>query len=268
MKILNFFFQFYLKSSMHVGLAALCMFEITAIEWSIEPNINLSLFVLFGTISAYNFTKYFNLLQKSISKQSFFLKVIIIVSSLSFCYSIFLFIRLDQLEQFVILLSSILLFLYTIPLSSTRLNFRGITGVKIHIVAICWTFITSFLPLIEHVFLDNRFLWITMIQRYFWVLLATLPFEIYDFRKDPKSLGTIPQTIGVQRTKLLGYVFAIVVFCGTLFNNKTEWEYYSIMLIGYLFFLTTTSRKQSYYRNIFWVEAIPFFLWTLLYLKC
>ncbi len=265
MRILNSVFSVYIKSSIHVGLMVLCMFEITALEWSISPSTNLRFFVLFGTIVAYNFAKYFSFLQEKIRVHTLSLKAIIVISILSFGYALFNFLQLTQLQQLVGILSSVLLLLYTIPF--TRSNFRNTSGIKIHIVALCWTLMTVVVPLVGSVSWDNTLLWMTIAQRYFWVLLATLPFEIYDFNKDSKTLGTIPQVVGIPKTKRLGYMLAFLIFGVTLFNETTVWWSYSIMLLLYLFFLATTSEKQTYYRNSFWVEAIPLVLWIQLYLQ-
>ena len=54
---------------------------------------------------------------------------------------------------------------------------------------------------------------IEAIQRYLYVVIAMLPFEIGDMKYDSIKLSTIPQRIGIARTKVLDvyvidYVFA------------------------------------------------------------
>ena len=45
--------------------------------------------------------------------------------------------------------------------------------------------------------------WIEATQRYLYVVIAILPFEIRDMQYDSIKLSTIPQQIGIIKTKFI-----------------------------------------------------------------
>ncbi len=139
------------------------------------------------------------------------------------------------------------------------MNLRNRYGLKIFIVALCWTLLTAVFPLVNlAVFTDAHFLFFT--ERFLMVFVATLPFEIRDSSSDNDHLGTIPQLIGCQFTKFLGY--GLLLFLGIrllLSSSFSLLEAFAVgsMLIAYsfaLYFIQPTSPK---YSTLFWVEAIP-----------
>ena len=83
------------------------------------------------------------------------------------------------------------------------MNLRNIGGVKIHIVALCWTLMTLALPIINEVTFQDSSFCLSVIKRYLWIILAILPFEIADFNSDSKTLGTLPQVLGIKKTKII-----------------------------------------------------------------
>jgi hypothetical protein len=86
-------------------------------------------------------------------------------------------------------------------------------------------------------------------------------FEIIDIQFDTLNLKTLPQRIGVQKTKQLGY-FLLSLFLGIDIMIQSQW-----ILLNFLFiviiaiFLFFSHEKKSKYYTIFWVESIPIFWW-------
>lgn len=242
------------------------MFEFTFLEWKIDSFFYQRAFVFFGTLSAYNFVKYVPLLQSDWKSKSVNFRIILLLSLLSLILATYFFTQFILKEQLVILCAIILLVLYTVPLTTSIENLRNIGGFKIHIVAACWTLITLILPLVDSK-TTNSFFWLSALQRYFWVFLAILPFEIGDSISDSENLGTLPQQLGISKTKWLGYfLFGLIIIC-SLFSSFSVFLSYLVMMVLYVFFLITSSADQSQYRNVFWVEAVPFIGWLVLYLQ-
>ena len=94
-----------------------------------------------------------------------------------------------------------------------------------------------------------------------------LIFEILDLQYDDPHLKTVPQQIGVRRTKLIG----ILLMVGFLFLEFLDAHFkYDVLLLKFgialtvsLFLLFANQRKSKYYSS-FWVESIPIFWWILL----
>jgi len=266
MESLKPYFEFYLKSSIHVALMVLCIYEISIIEHQLLPKIELRMFVFSGTLFAYNFVKYNNLFLNKLRGSKPALKGVVVLSYLSLISSGYFFIFLNPQEQIVALIASFLFCLYIMPLYQIKINLRNIEGLKIHIVALCWTLVSLILPLINSFDFFSLSTWIFIAQRYLWIILAILPFEIFDSQTDSLELGTIPQSLGVPKTKLFGVLLAIIIVLLSFLNSSIFWFAYLLMVVLYVYFLCTTSINQSFYRNHFWVEAVPLFGLLVLYL--
>ena len=122
------------------------------------------------------------------------------------------------------------------------------------------------IPLLnENYSLDNDAI-MEVIQRYLYVLIAILPFEIRDMKYDSIKLSTIPQRIGIVKTKIIGVLLIIVMFLLEFFKdefwlNKTI--VFGIICLLLLLFLIFSSKSQKQNYSGFWVEGIPI-LWAIL----
>ncbi len=128
------------------------------------------------------------------------------------------------------------------------------------VVAVVWAGVTVFVPMVEAKMSLTTDCWLAFFQRFLIVFVLTLPFEIRDLRYDVAQLNTIPQRIGVPKTKILGIgllVFAIILEGLT---NEIELYYlYSFLLLSGIIgtALILAKKKQSEYFASFWVESIP-----------
>lgn len=245
----------------------LCMFEITGIEWGVNTVLSERLFIFFGSLSAYNFVKYSSIIKVKFNMKSKRFITIVLMSLLSLLVATYFLIFFSQPKQYLVLVAILFLFLYAVPVNSSSSNLRSVGGVKIHIVALCWTLITVVLPLIDVTDPKDISFWLTLIQRYLWIILALLPFEIADFSSDDKELSTLPQVLGKRKTKFLGYILvALVVFIAFL-GTVNAVLCYLVMMLLYAFFIAKSTENQHPLTNAFWVEGIPFFGWLILYLQ-
>ncbi len=99
--------------------------------------------------------------------------------------------------------------LYTVPVFPKLGNARNWAGVKIYIVAFCWAGITLFLPIINADLPLSQDVWLKFCQRFLLVIILILIFEIIDIKHDDASLQTVPQKLGVQKTKWLNLLLLL-----------------------------------------------------------
>jgi hypothetical protein len=96
-----------------------------------------------------------------------------------------------------------------------------------------------------------------------------LVFEIIDLANDDPHLKTVPQQIGVRRTKLLGLLlllpFYFLEFLKSNFD-KNQLVVNLLLVIMISLFLIFANDKRSKYYTSFWVETIPIVWWMLLIL--
>jgi hypothetical protein len=157
-----------------------------------------------------------------------------------------------------------LVLLYCLPLPGFTINFRGFKGLKIHLVALSWVLTTVFLPFTMGDYNLDVLTWVYGFQRYLFVLVATLPFEIRDMKSDDSNLSTWPQKWGIRNTKILGTVL-ISIFLGLELIYFPSLDITTTLLVACVLtiFLIKSKAEQSKFFSSFWVEAIPI-LWVIL----
>ncbi|CAN0586522.1 unnamed protein product [Ectocarpus sp. 12 AP-2014] len=268
MKTLKGVFDFYLDASIHVALAVWSLVGVTAFTLNIPFNLHLSWFLFFGTIVCYNFVKYGVEAKKYVLVANRYHKNI---QFFSFSAAGFMFYHGSYLQPKVWLAIGILAVVsgvYALPVLPQAKNLRSLGSLKMYVVALVWTGTTVLLPVLSA---DYEFVWdvkVAALQRFLFVLILLVPFEIRDLRYDDPALRTFPQRYGVANTKVFGSFMVVLFFFVTFL--KDEIPLTDLLSKGTLFLVLgilmyVTKRNQSSYFSSFWVEAIPI-VWYLLVL--
>lgn len=274
MSYLKRLFEFYINSSIHVAISVCCLYWITLLDYNLPLDQNLLFFIFFASITGYNFVKYFGLAKFHHRRLANWLKQIQIFSLFCFIALGYFTFRLEFKTLLYLGFFGIITFLYAIPflpktmLFDGSMNLRAISGVKIYIIAFVWAGITVIIPLINEGNALNADVVLTFVQRYIYVIVATLPFEIRDMQFDSLKLATIPQKIGKGLTKKIG-VLLMVIFYFIEFFKEVRYDK-NIVILLIIAILTTlllifSKTQQSKYYSSFWVEGLPI-LWLLLLL--
>ena len=266
--------NFYINSSIHVALAVFSLSYITLLEFNISYDKPVLYFIFYASITGYNFVKYFEVTKFHHRSLSTWLKFIQIFSLLCFVLMCYYSFRLEKTTMFYIAVFAVLTFLYTIPFIPKRrfLNkqssLRNIGGLKVFLIALVWVGVTVFIPLLNNHFSIDRMVVIVSVQRFLLVIMLMLPFEIRDLQFDSLKLYTIPQNLGVKRTKILGVFLGLLMLVLEFFKREVSINQIIVLLI--ILVLTVlliwfSREKQGRYYAAFWVEGIPV-LWLLLML--
>ncbi|SIQ25794.1 UbiA prenyltransferase family protein [Maribacter ulvicola] len=266
MALLKKIFDFYLDASIHVALAIFSLVHVTALTLDINVPIELYFFIFFGSISCYNFVKFGVEAQKYILVVNTYHKNIQFFSFgclLVAGYQLFFLPERVMVGLFVL---TAITGLYALPVLPKHKNFRSFSGLKILIVAAVWAGTTVVLPAVSELDVISWNVKVETVQRFLFVLVLLIPFEIRDLKYDSPALKTLPQRLGVRGTKIIGYVWAILFYIATFL--KTELEFAQIIvktvlvLMVILVIYFTKINQKKYYAS-FWVEAIPLFWWLL-----
>lgn len=266
MKLLKQIFDFYLNSSIHVALSCYALVRITFHVFHIQYDEPMTFFVFFGTIVGYNFVKYDALVRVKKNPIGIQLKIIAVLSFISMILVGYYFFHLKRITQIISVGIFAITALYTLPFFPNRKNARNWAGVKIYIVAICWVGATLVLPLINAEIPVTTDFFIKCIQRFILVFVLILVFEIIDLTNDDPHLQTVPQTIGIKRTKLLGFLllvpfWGLEVFISTF--NYHDAIINLIMVIILMLFIAFANPNRSKYYTSFWVESVPILWWLM-----
>ncbi|GAA4238585.1 hypothetical protein GCM10022291_29610 [Postechiella marina] len=271
MKLIKQLFNFYINSSVHVALSVYALSWITLLEFGKAYNENILCFNFFATITGYNFVKYFGVAKFHHRRLTTWLKAIQLFSLICFVLMCFYALKLELKTLVYIGGLGLLTFLYAIPFLPKRLfldsqqNLRSIGGLKIYLIALIWSGVTVFLPLINTNVLLGADVFITATQQFLFIMALMLPFEIRDLQYDSLKLSTIPQKIGVVKTKLMG-VLLLFVFCLLqFFKNDIIAVNTSVLITIALItgvLILISKKEQGKYFSSFLVEGVPV-LWLI-----
>lgn len=274
MRILKHLFDFYIKASIHVALSVCALTWITLLEFGTSYDTTVLWFNFFATITGYNFVKYFGLAKFHHRSLANKLKIIQVFSFLCFVALCYYACMLEIKTWVYILLLGAITFFYAIPFLPRNIfvdsnqNLRQISGLKIYVIGLVWCAVTVLLPVVDNEIVITADILLTVLQRFVFVLVLMIPFEIRDLQYDSLKLSTIPQRIGIRKTKIIGVVLVIVFFFLEFFKDQTSTENVLVlglfMLITMLFVLLARKNQTKYYSSFF-VEGLPI-LWLVLLL--
>lgn len=248
-------------------MATASLVVITYFFINLTVNPKVLFFVFFGTLISYNIIKYSGFVLNFV-KLKITLKLIFVLTFFSFFIEIFLFFRLNFLTQLCAVFFGFLSFLYLVPFKKNNKNLRNLAGVKVYIVSFCWAGVTLLLPLLDAELPIQNDVFCKFLQRFILTLILILIFEIKDLKYDDFSLKTVPQLIGVLRTKKVIFLLLLIFYILEFFKNNTytnQWFVNLILIIITSLFVCFVNENRSKYFTSFWVESIPI-LWLLLIL--
>ncbi len=266
MKLLKRLFAFYINSSIHVALAVVTLLAITVLEFKLQLQTEVWAFIFLASLTGYNFVKYAKvagLHHRSLTQS---LRLIQVFSALCF---LALLVLAFQLSLKVLLLTAgfgAATLLYAVPLVRSK-NLRNFSGIKIFVVAFVWAGVTVILPFVASKAEITTEVLLTFLQRILIVIALILPFEIRDVPYDSLNLKTLPQQLGVEKTKILGQVILVVCVLIEIFEIEFELAQFLSLFIFcavLAWVLKISKPDQNRYFASFWVEGLPM-LWLLLY---
>jgi hypothetical protein len=273
MNFLRQLLAFYINSSIHVALSCFALINITYLTVNIPSDNVVACFAFFGTIVGYNFVKFDALARANKNKMRSQLKGITAFSFLSLLMTVYFYFKLQNTTKIVAAVFLFLIILYTLPFFPNTKNARNWAGLKIYIVSICWVGVTVILPILNSEIVLHQTFYIIAVQRFLLIFALILIFEIIDLKTDDPHLKTVPQQIGLKKTKILGFIL-LIVFCGIGFFNDNSNGNVNIQILGLLLnfviaiviasFLFFANENRSKYYTSIWVESVPVFWWLML----
>ncbi|QJP35728.1 hypothetical protein F0365_15620 [Nonlabens sp. Ci31] len=275
MRLLKSILEFYIRSSFHVAFCFVALFLVFHF-WNFSKLDGAMLLLIFcGVVIGYNIIKYAALL---LERKDFRFKTTIITSTaIASGIAAYLIIKDSLWTVVMVSLASAFSVFYAFPLIRHH-NLRQIPIIKLVLVALSWIIIICFLPL-KSVYVNFEYSYdslafpitdsvkwlyaIDIIQLFVLIIALCIPFEIRDLQYDSPQLKTLPQMIGIHRTKLLGVVLCVIYLVieiiqfGFTTNIIAISTYLLVPLIA-VFIWFSDVFKSDYYTSFF-VEAIPVF---------
>lgn len=214
----------------------------------------------FSTLLAYNLAYW-------VDQKAYNWRFIVLLISLLF--TVYFFLKLENIAtQLVVLLAGIISLLYSNPLGSFKL--RKVPKFKILWIALVWM-LTILLSYIEAGIVWHSKVIFIAISAFLFIVGITIPFDIRDFATDPNGLQTIPQQIGLRRSKWIAMVLLLLSWCSLFWVNHLAFNLVTIAFgltigLGILLIIFQKKTNTAWY-TAFWIEALsalPFVFFKIL----
>lgn len=264
-------FDFYIFSNIHVAFAVFSLTKITLLDYSIESNL-LPFFTFFSTIASYNLIRIYKV--SEIQHWTFLFvkqhkKSIISLTFLSLCVVVYLSFLLRFEALLAIIPFGLFTLFYVVPIplqKNSTIALRNIAFLKLFLIAVSWAGVTVLVPLLNYNIDLRGMELVTFVQRFLFVAVITIPFDIRDVNFDSVNLKTIPQVVGIQQSKVFGLLFLLLFLGLEFFKGTTEIIHFRnhlfIAVLSLIFLFRATPNQNKYY-GAFFVESLPI-VWLLL----
>lgn len=261
-------FDFYIFSNTHVALGAFCFVKVTLLPYGLVE-LNTPFFVFFSTILSYNFIRFLNVPKVKNWFSDWYVdqkKYLILLSAMSMLGCFYFLFKLNWNAVFVLIPFVLITSFYGMNISNKSLSLRKIPRLKIFLIAFCYAGVTVLFPLVQNGVEIGLSMVVLFVQRFLFVLLITLPFDIRDVEFDADELKTLPQYLGIRKSKIIGFVLMLfILLLEWFFIDKGPYQLVILLLVLLISttFLYFSRVEQSKYYSSFWVEAMPI-VWYLL----
>ena len=161
---------------------------------------------------------------------------------------------------------SIFNLLYATPIRHKTL--RQVPYLKVFIIAFIWTIVSFVVPLIEAniEFCFTPKLWFEITERFCWIILLLIPFEIRDYIYDKGFIKTLAVGFGVNLLKAIGIsVIFLLITSRVIFKDLDCNMLYCVIYFSLGLAILCANKRQNKYYASFWVEALPVF-WIILWI--
>ncbi len=253
-------FAFYVRASFHVSAALIALVAYTQLlfDLALPPAYYGALY--FASVAGYNGIKYGVEPWKHIPRKGESQRKIFVVSLVCLGVSFFFLVSLKPIYWYLLGGCSLIAALYALPVLPGLRNLRSYAGLKVPVVALVWTYLSVLIPLYAS---DVALSWdwgVEGFQRFLWVFLLMIPFEVRDLKFDPPELITLPRKWGLKGVRRMGQAIAVLFIAATWFKDSIMVaEILSKTAVGIFLILAIRFSKENQSETYasFWVESIP-----------
>lgn len=270
------FLQYLIYSNLLVSISAGSLAYACAVQLGNPHDVGIGFTVFFATLFIYNIQRILRLGEikvKSsarhhwIENHTFFIKILAGVGIVGAVLIYFLVLRWN-IDFWFLAFSAIIGVLYAMKIHPKSMALRDIPHAKIYLIAAQWALVCVYWPYMR-IASSTDFPKGLGLAIFFFILAATVPFDIRDLVYDKKQKSTIPQVFGAFGAKIIALLFlsisAICLYFYFPVINHLLWFGVSYLGLAILVLLSSTKRHEMFYSGIIdgWIIVFALLVYVL-----
>lgn len=253
--------QYLIYSNILISISAGSLAYACAIKLGNPHDIGIGLTVFFATLFIYNIQRILRLGEIKVKSSdrhhwlenhTFLIKILAGIGIIG-AITIYFAVLGWNIDFWFLAFSAIVGVLYAMKVHPKSLALRDIPYAKIYLIAIQWALVSVYWPYMR--IADSTDFPIGLeLSIFFFILAATVPFDIRDLVYDKKHKSTIPQIFGVKGAKIIALLFMVFSALSLYFffpiANHLWLFFICYFILGILILNSNTTRNEMYYSGV------------------
>src|SRR5690554_4230569 len=268
--------QSLIYSNILVSLSAGLLAYACTVKLGNPHDVGIGLTVFFATLFIYNIQRILRLKEVKVKSSDrhhwledhvLLIKVLAIIGIVG-SVTIYFTVLGWNIDFWFLAFSAIVGVLYAMKIHPKSMALRDIPYAKIYLIALQWALVSVYWPYMRIAEFTDFPVGLG-VSIFFFILAATVPFDIRDLVYDGKHKSTIPQIFGVNGAKAIALLFLVLsaVSLYLFFPVITHiwWFYICYVILGMLILKSTVYRREMYYSGLIdgWIIAYALLIYIL-----
>lgn len=268
--------QYLIYSNILISISAGSLAYACAVKLGNPHDIGIGFTVFFATLFIYNIQRILRLGEIKVNSSerhhwlenhTFLIKTLAgigIIGSVSIYFAVLGW----NIDFWFLAFSAIIGILYAMKIHPKSLALRDVPYAKIYLIALQWALVSVYWPYMR-IAETTDFPIGLILSIFFFILAATVPFDIRDLVYDGKHKSTIPQIFGVKGAKAIALLFLVLSALSLYFFYSVVihlwWFYICYSVLGILILNSNVYRREMYYSGIIdgWIIVFALIIYVL-----
>jgi 4-hydroxybenzoate polyprenyltransferase len=252
--------QYLIYSNILVSLSAGSLAYACAVKLGNPHNVGIGLTVFFATLFIYNIQRILRLGEIKVKssdrhywleKHTFLIKILAGIGIIGAVTIYFAVLGWD-IDFWFLAFSAVIGVLYALKVHPKTKALRDIPHAKIYLIALQWALVSVYWPYMRVAHSIDFPIGLGL-SIFFFILAATIPFDIRDLVYDAKHKSTIPQIFGVRGAKIIAILFlglSALSLCYFFPIAIYSWWFYICYIVLVLLILNSCIKRHEMYYSV------------------
>src|SRR5690554_1950103 len=268
--------QYLIYSNILISISAGSLAYACAVKLGNPHDVGIGFTVFFATLFIYNIQRILRLGEIKIKSSerhvwlenhTFLIQMLALIGIIG-SVAIYFAVLGWNIDFWFLAFSAVIGVLYAMKIHPKSMALRDIPYAKIYLIALQWALVSVYWPYMR--IADTTDFPVGLILSiFFFILAATVPFDIRDLVYDKKHKSTIPQIFGVKGAKAIALLFLVLSALSLYFFYPVVihlcWFYICYSVLGILILNSNVYRREMYYSGVIdgWIIVYALVIYSL-----